>query len=120
MVSSTSKVIQVVKTGNSRQRFFPARTRTRATLAANSAAHSALSRVDRFMPPCGYYPRSQYPRAVSTTLTTSLMRIDPAGGRGFVPETPAKADADIEIREARITARARFFIEFSWGTEVRS
>jgi hypothetical protein len=48
------------------------------------------------------------------------MRIDPAGGRGFVPETPAKADADIEIREARITARARFFIEFSWGTEVRS
>jgi hypothetical protein len=62
------------------------------------------------MPPCGYYPRSQYPRAVITALTTALKCIDPAGGRGFVPETPAKADADIEIREAKTMARARFFI----------
>src|ERR1700757_2232207 len=98
MVSSTSKLIQVVKTGNSRHRFFHTRTKARATLAAKPAAHSALSRVDRFMPPCGYYLRCQYPRTVSTTVTTSLVWIDPAGGRGFVPETPANAEADIEIR----------------------
>jgi len=49
----------------------------------------------------------------------ALMCIDPAGGRGFVPETPANADADIEIREAKTTARARFFM-ISPGAQRRA
>jgi hypothetical protein len=50
-----------------------------------------------------------------------MLRLDPPmGGRGFVPETPAKAETDMETREVKTTARARFFIDSPIGAEVRS